>query len=289
MIATLLAIALIKLFMQYPLEELADRVPVVGKYIRKAIDGTIRAIKSVWERAAETYEAKLGAWLNALAVVYRALPDELQAFVTRTKTAFAYLATELVPAKIRAYVNPVIARVSGISARLDTLRGDLLNFEDGIEARVRQLTEQVWTRAIAPVAALESALNSLRIDVDSRLDSTRTWVRQEAVIPLGRVIDIDLPRIRIDVGDVRKLLDGVREWVVPVSLAFSGVAVIELLRHVRNCKPKTEKLCNFDMDAYDDLLGLAFALPSLALIVETMRQSQHLLAEVLPDIRETLT
>jgi hypothetical protein len=270
------------------LEDTVRNIAVIGGKLAQAIGWLYAVTLDFFQDIARPYEAKLAEWFNSLLLAIRTPFDEMAALATRTKTALEYIATDLIPDKIRAITNPIVTRVNGIASRIDNLRADLTDFDNGISARIRQLTEQVWDKAIGPVVALQSTVAALPGLIDARIRALAATVYTEAIQPIGRIADIELPRINIDLSDLRKLLDGVREWVVPVSLVFTGAAVVELLRHVRKCQSKTEKLCQFDMDAYDDLLGLAFTLPSLALIVETMRQSTNLLDEVLPDLRETL-
>lgn len=274
--------------MRIAIEDTVDNVSIIGGRLKQAVGIAFTAVGNYLREYAHDYEVKLGAWFNALAGSLRSPLDELRAFTTTTKTALEYIATELIPAKIRAVTNPITTRVNGVVARVDTLRGDLTDFSGGIEARVRQLTEQVWDRAIGPVAALGTALNDFRTGIEARVRQLTEQLWTSAIQPIGRITDFELPNIRIDAADLRRAVDALREWAVPISLAFTGAAVVELLRHVRKCKPKTEKLCDFDIDAFDDLIGLTFAVPSLAMIVETMRVSVKTLEEVMPDIRETL-
>ena len=270
------------------LEDTVRNIAVIGGRLAQAIGYLYNATVNYFSELARPLEEKLAAWFNALLVAIRTPFEEMAALATRIKTSLEYIATQLIPDKISAALNPVVTRVTGLAARVDRLRADLTDFDNGISARVRQLTEQMWDKAIGPVVAMQSAVEALRTTLTARIGALAARVETAAVQPLGRILDVELPRINVDIGSLRRGLDGLREWVTPLSLAFSGAAVVELLRHVRKCQSKTEKLCQFDMDAYDDLLGLAFTLPSLALIVETMRQSTNLLDEVIPDLRETL-
>lgn len=271
-----------------PLEEVADRLGIFGRFLRAVIGATVNFIVAPIRLSANAADERVGGWLNSIVNPAREVVDEVRQFAQRTKDSLGYIATTLIPAKIDAAVAPLRADIRAAERNVIDLTGDLANKAKALGARISALRDRVDDLAIAPLALLTVGLAALTERVTKEVARLAQAIATEATQPIGAIRDIELPRINLDLSDLRRAIGGLREWVAPVSLAFTGAAVIELLTHVRQCRSKTEKLCQFDMDAYDDLLGIAFVLPSLPLIVETIRQSAQLLDEVMPDLKETL-
>ncbi|MGH9203261.1 MAG: hypothetical protein ACRD2A_18695, partial [Vicinamibacterales bacterium] len=133
----------------------------------------------------------------------------------------------------------------------------------------------------------DDVIPTLRREVTRGIDRITTRINDN-IIPRIRGIEISLPNLRTRVNGIDDLLRDVRSWSVPIASVFTGAAVVALLRHVRTCQPKTERLCNLDPQYLEGLLGLALILPHLDEIRNVVKQSARAANGLVDEFSESL-
>lgn len=253
------------------LEAMADDVPVIGRYIRRAIAAVTDAAGNAWARWLEPQIDRLRNWFDGLATTAAELEGGVAAFAEGLAADLKYLVDTRIPNAIGAAVGPV-AKVAndalGLAGRVDDalerFRNRVLDVELPNVARgIDRLRDRLLDVELPRVARGIDRLGREIARVDDRIG--------DVVLPRLRGAEAALRDVGRDVADLRGLLEGVRAWVVPVAAAFGAVAVVELLRHVARCKPKTDRLCELDLDDWEDMLGLVVAFATIGELVQVMR------------------
>lgn len=277
LLALFLALTLLAFWASYTqafrplLEGLAEHVPVVGKYIRQSIVSALDYAARQWERLLDTMLGTIVDWFDGLAGVARQFYVEVRQHAETLAADVAFLVDHRIPDAIAARLAPVaeIARdgkalAVAVDDRLDRFRTRVLDVElPSLGRGIDRLRDRVLEVELPKLAR---GIDRIDNRVDALRDRTAGLVRD-----VGQIGTVAIPGLRAELGAARRLLDDVRSWVTPVSAVFAGAAVVELLRHVARCKPKTERLCTLDLDDVDELLGLALLFPMLDELVAAMR------------------
>lgn len=257
------------------LEGLADNVPVVGRYIRQGLVRALDYAAHQWERLLDTMLDTVVGWFDSLATIARQFYVEVRDYSETLAGDLRYLVQTKLPADLKARVAPVAALAANawelantLDDRLGAFRTRVLDVElpnlgrsiDRLRDRLLEVELPKLARGIDRLDDRLGALGGRTADLARDLAGVRT---------------VDLPRISRETLDLRRLWERVDSWVTPVSAVFAGAAVVELLRHVARCKPKTERLCTLDLDDVDELLGLVVAFPMIAELVQVMRAAGH--------------
>jgi hypothetical protein len=267
---------------------MAERVPAFGNRLAQAIQGIVNAITRLIDRALEPSLRKLAEWWREFAEAAGDAWREVTGFATDVAAKIEWLWSRGIPLAIQAVVRPIAQTASdayGLATRLNTALNDA----------VRNINRQILTLATAVAVTIPRALDDIRNRVipgvegrvTAAINKVQAVVADNVLPRLGR-IEFELPDIRGAIGTLGKLLDEVRNWAIPIASAFGAVAVIELLRHVRDCKPKSERLCRLDTDELEELLGLAIAIPTLAIIVTAIRSSASDVGDLLGELTDPL-
>lgn len=253
---------------------LAENLPVVGGVIGRGIRRIEISVRNAWDDYVAANARGVVRWFYGVASTIEALPAELAGLAGDLKDALEYVANVLIVRKARAIAAPIVRAVDRIEATLTREVGDLWTGIRADRARIRQLTRQVWERAIAPFVAFKAA-------AEARLRQLTELIWSRAIVP---VVTVVLPRLRgveVEIGGLRRrvgeLARGLRhaqDWLLPISAVFTAAAVVSLLRHVRRCRPKTERLCRMDLDGLDDLAGVAFLALSMRELIQLVEGAQ---------------
>lgn len=239
------------------LEKISFRVPGVGDVHIPGIRRIAGAIEDAWRDWLRPHLNILTGWLDNVATHLREFPREVSDFATVLARRLDHYVHTRSHQVISAFLRPVRTLATeaktlaaAATAGLVDLRGDA----------------RAWVRAAE--AAATAAITDLRGDA-------RRWVREaeaaataaiaavhqlvvEGVLPRIGAIEDALPGIRIDLDDLRGLYNRVAEWFLPIAAVFSGAAALALLRHVNDCRARSDRLCSTDPAFLDELLGLAF-------------------------------
>jgi len=283
----LLLVALLytyRITVAYMLESTLGRLPVVGGRAVAAIQGALDATADRFREWLAANLKTIVGWIKATADYSADLYDEIQGFGVDVAQSLDHAIHVTVHDIIKAFLVPVHLLQRALSAAVDSLEHDAERLRD----RVFDIELPALRRELA---RLGNGIDRLRTDVIPALrretfagiDAIRSKLDDIALPRLGRA-EVAIDGLRSGLRSTDDVLRGVREWVGPAALVFTGAAVLELLRHVRRCQDRTGRMCEYDLDAWDDFLGLAFLLPTLPAIVETMRESAKLLGEITDEL-----
>lgn len=284
--ALLLALALIIDQWARPLlVAMANAIPVVGGYIADGIEAALGFITDALRAAAGGVQSLVDAWLVGVSVAFDELAGGLAWLAGQTWNALIAVREVAIPGLLSAGLDPLWQGIDAIGARLGLLERETAQ---GIDALGR---EQAALRA-------ETAQGIDR--VDGRVGALQDYVQGRGIDALPGLIERELPAIEGRVGelerDVPRVADRVdglaREhapgwaWSDEFAAAIPAGAAIAAVEAARLARPKLDKLCRLDVADFDDLLELALVIPSLALIVATVRESAEGAGELLASIGE---
>lgn len=266
------------------LEEIRDRLPRLARPVIP-VGRMAEAIAAAYGRWIEPHIQTLVRWFDTLAAVARNFYGATAEFATALAADLDYFVTTRVPAmtsaRLRALLEPIVAA----TVRLDQLPDWLADLRRDFRARAREIASAV----AAPLAALLDQVIEVRIPaLSNAIARVRAELRAlvvDDVLPRLGTIEVELPSIRTGLQNLRRLLDDARAYLLPIGAVFTAAAVVELLRHVRQCRPKTERLCRLDTDDLDELLGLLVAFPAIAEMVAVMRGVAHGADELVDGLR----
>lgn len=247
--ATIIVVAL--------LEKIEFHVPGIGDVHIPGIHAIARAVEGAWRGWLQPHIDMLTGWIDNVAAHLREFPREVATAFTDLARQLAHYTGVRVHQVIQAFLKPVRevayradAVAAAASRGLADLRGDARG----------------WVNAAASFAAGE--LLDLRRELLNRLASVHAAVAAdiaavrrmvvEGVLPRLGDIELELPGIRSALDRIDAWLSDVRAWFLPIAAVFSGAAALALLRHVNDCRARSDRLCSTDPDFLDELLGLVF-------------------------------
>lgn len=262
-----------------PWLEEAGGIAVIGRYIKSAGDAVERFILGLWTKYVQEPAEALAKWLHGTATQLVELPEQVVELAATVHHALTILRTQTVPALIDRATAPLERGIDAVDRLLDRTRSELAGFERGIEGRVRQLTEQLWDRAIGPVQRVQAELDRFAVGIDRRLDQLQEQLLERAVRPVQELAGNVIPQLRGRIGRVEDELEQVSPYVLGLAGAVTLAQAVEGIRAASRAKPKLDRMCVLDLDEMEDLVGLAFAGLSMAALVSIVREGQ-VLAEV---------
>jgi len=277
-----------RLTVAYVLEHTLGALPVIGGRVSGAIDGALDRVEQTLRNWLASSAHTLVGWLSAIADYSADLYDELRLFAVQTAQSFDHAIHVTVHDIVKAFlkpvwavVNPLVKAVDDIAGSLDRLRERVISVElPRINAELDKLGNGIDTLR-------RETIPNLRRETFAGIDALKTTLGS-VVLPRIGSIEAELPSFRIGIRDLRDALNTVREWVGPLSAAIPTVLAIALLRHVRECKPKTERLCQLDPMFLDELLALAFIVPHLDEIRNVVRESARAANGLVDEISDSL-
>jgi hypothetical protein len=245
------------------LERIEFEVPHVGTIRIPGIDRIARAVERAWRDWLQPHIDTLTGWLDNVATHLREFPREVADAFTGLAKQLEHYTSVVVHKVIQAFLTPVrivAHRADAVAAAAATglvdLRGDARGWVNGL--RDFMAGELVDLRGYV--------LGRLG-DVHEALSASITAVRRmvvEGVYPRLADIELELPSIRAALDRIDAWLSDVRAWFLPIAAVFSGAAALALLRHVHECRARSDRLCATDPDFLDELLGLAFLVVSIS-------------------------
>lgn len=248
-------------------EAINDHIPVVGKYFLRGVTAIIRALTIAYDAIIARTVAPVVAFLFGLADVLRELPDAVADFATKVEATFSLLVGERIPEIVRAMQAPLLRGIDAVEGELGRLGTKLAGFQQGIEGRVRQLTEQMWERAINPVVALAgTVIPNLRRDLLDHIDRLRGDV---GAIVAGRLAPVeagltnlnDYVRGKLSAETLRNAAE------IAATTALIATVVMPAVNAYRKCSRKLGWLCTTDDDLWDDVMGNVIPFIGLAAVV----------------------
>lgn len=267
---------------------LADHVPVLGGKLARAIATVVGFFTRLIDRALEPSIKLIQNWWHELTDAATDVWNDLAGFVTDIANKTAWLVKTKIPAMIAAALAPVANLVRELAADIATIDDRLNSLGKTLGGIVRAHGEAIYGDIIPALKWLrETALPAVESRLRAAIHKIEVAVMDDVLPRLGR-IEVELPDIRGALKDLRGLMDEVRGYVGPLAAAFGVTAVIELLRHVRRCQPKTERLCRLDVDELEDLLGIAVSAVALSTIIAAVRSSARASSEAIELIRPSL-
>lgn len=291
LLACLFLVALLytyRLTVAYILENTLGALPVIGGRAVNAINGALDDVEKQLRKWLSSMAHTLIDWLTQAAAVSGDFVDEIRKFAVDTATAFDHAIHTTVHDIIKAFLAPVWAKLTPLVAQVANLDDTLGRFRDRVTDVIVPRLDRELDRLGNGIDRLRTdTIPALRKELNQGIDAVGQKLDRVALPRIG-AIEVELPGLRTGLRDVRETLSGLREWVVPVASVFTAAAVVSLLRHVLECRPKTERLCSTDPQYLDELLGLAILLPHLDEIRNIVRESAHFAHELADEFSDSL-
>lgn len=262
--ATIIVVAL--------LERIEIDIPHIGSVGIPRIDRIARAV----ERTIRTWVAEhvrlLVGWIDNVATHLREFPFEVAETFTRWAKAFDHYAHVVVHDVIKAFLRPVRTVANAAAATATAAAAGLVDLRADARAWVRA-AEAAATAGLADLRGdVRGWIADARRDLTAAIGAVAGTLHGDVLPRLGTLEDI-VPGLRGAIDDLRGLYNRVAEWFLPIAAVFSGAAALALLRHVNDCRARSDRLCQTDPSFLDELLGLAFLGASMSEIQAFVRST----------------
>lgn len=293
--AILVASLLIAFYLSYTqsleplLQYLADETPVVGKYVRRAIDAVGRRLRNAWNVAIAASTGLLASFIDGISDRIRDFLGSVTAFATKVASTIEWLVEKKIPDEIADAVRPIrnLARdaaqdASDAAKAIDRLRDRVETDIHGIEGTVQ--------------AKIDAATRAIR-NVDLP-ELERTLGREIGAAERSLSHDIDLldRRLEHELGNLLgKLNDIPLDKLLPLIVAVPAIgALVDIIAtesglDKTECRGKVKNICSTPVDEWanllDDLIPVALAF-SLTEIFQVIYEVGN---DWIPDIAEVLS
>lgn len=261
------------------LEKIEFHVPGIGDVHIPGVRRIARAIEDAWRDWLRPHLRVLTGWLDNVATHLREFPREVSDFGTALVRRLDHYVHTRSHQIIQAFLRPVRTLAAGAAAGVAALETGLADLRGDARAWVRA-AEAAATAAITDLRGdARRWVNDARAELFGAIGAVHRLV-VEGVLPRVGAIEDALPGIYIDLDDLRALYNRAAEWFLPIAAVFSGAAALALLRHVHDCRARSDRLCQTDPAFLDELLGLAFIGMSIAELQAFIRSTAPAVAEL---------
>lgn len=280
--------AVISILFKPQLTALAEALPVGAKYVQKAIDSIIAYTYRQIMSYAQTAIDEVVKWLDHTEKMLRAVPSELVDFATATANRLWHVVHVETHDIVKAFVNPVRAIARGAEdmatdawtnvQALDTL---MLN---SFKALGRELAREVY----APLERIQTVtIPNVRADIAAARAYAAT-LTNDVVLPRVGELELDLDRIKAKLREVPDYLRDALPWIATVSGAITAAQAVDAIRSAHRARHKIDRLCELDLDDFDELLDFTSVLLGAGAIVAAVEIAARNAEPVLELLEETL-
>lgn len=239
------------------LSRIEFHVPGFGDVHIPGIDRIARAVENAWRRWLQPHIDTLVGWTDNVAAHLREFPREVASTVTDLAQRLDHYAHVVVHDVIKAFLRPVRDVANAAHALAVAATAGLVDLRHDAGVWINDAVR--WTQG--ELADLRSTAHGwvvdLRREAFAAIDAVHRQVVADVLPRIGAIEDV-IPGLRGGIDDLRRLYDRLADWALPIAAVFSGAAALALLRHVNDCRARSDRLCQTDPDFLDELLGLLF-------------------------------
>ena len=263
------------------LERIEFHVPGIGDVHIPGVGRLARAIEDAWRDWLRPHLHVLTGWLDNVAAHLREFPREVSEFATALARRLDHYVHTRSHEVISAFLRPVRNLANAANAAAVAAAAAVVDLRADARAWIRDAA----TAAHNEVLDLRGDARRWVEDAKAALYASIAAVHRlvvDEVLPRVGTIEDALPGIYIDLDDLRGLYNRVAEWFLPIAAVFSGAAALALLRHVNDCRARSDRLCQTDPAWLDEFLGLIFlglSISELQAFVRSTAPAVHELAD----------
>lgn len=261
------------------LERISFEIPHIGEVHIPGIHRIARAVEGAWRDWLVPHLHVLTGWLDNVATHVRELPHALADFTTDLARQLDHYAHTVVHQVIQAFLRPVRIAANEAHTLAVGAAAAVIDLRDDARGWVNGLRDSTLGWIAAAAAAARAQVIDLRHDAFRAIDAVHRQV-VEGVLPRIGAIEVALPDLRAGLRRLEDWLADARRWYLPIAAVFSGAAALTLLRHVRDCRHGTDRLCSVDPSFLDELLGIIFITASISELQAFIRTAAPVAGEL---------